>query len=237
MLALSSPVPDSSANHAVSGGQIEANLKDRLNMRLLIAAALILSFVTQASAKDEEWTGGYIGLSLGYADANDAWDLGSTPTDPVLTPEGASFGAYAGYTKNLGGLVVGLEADLTFPDLSDNAECTVVIDCTFDVQVLSSIRARAGVAVGPVQLYGTGGLAFGFIQADSNELGGTSASESLSGWTLGGGIETQLSDSVRVGIEYRHSDYGNTGIDIGIPAGDINLETNEVRLKLGIAFD
>ena len=184
----------------------------------------------------DNWTGGYLGLSLGYTDASDAWDEGGSPLDPKLSPEGASFAAYAGYGIDLAGLYLGAEGDITFPDLSDNATCDVLIDCTFDVNMMTSLRARAGFALGQTLIYGTGGLALGYIQADSNELGGVSASKTLSGWTLGTGIEYQAADSIRFGIEYRHSDYGDASFDLGTPSGDVTLQTDEVRLRLGIVF-
>ncbi len=204
-------------------------------MRSLAAASLLaLSLATPASATD--WTGGYLGVALGYADANDAWDEGGAPGDPSLSPEGGSFSVYAGYGVDLAGLVVGVEGDLSFPDLSDNATCDVLIDCTFDVELMTSLRGRAGVALGPVLLYGTAGIALGYIATDSNELGGVSASKSLAGYTIGAGSEIQLADTLRLGIEYRHSDYGDTDVDLGAPAGNVSLETDEVRLRLGLVF-
>lgn len=206
-------------------------------MRLLISVILSALFASAAHAAATDWTGGYLGASLGYTDASDAWDQGGAPGDPKLTPEGASFGAYAGYGVDLSGLVLGIETDLVFPDLSDNAECTAIIDCTLDVQVLTSLRGRGGVALGPVQLYATSGLALGYIQADSSEPGGTSASKSLTGWTIGGGVDYQTTENLRVGFEYRHSNYGHTGVDLGTASGNVGLETDEFRLKLGLVFD
>ncbi len=206
-------------------------------MRTVAVAAVFTIFNANAHAASPEWTGGYIGLSLGYADANDAWDQGGAAGDPAISPEGASLGGYVGYTVDLSGLVLGLETDLSFPDLSDNAECTALIECTVDVQVMSSLRVRAGLAMGPVQVYGTGGVALGFIQADSNELGGTSAHKTLGGWTLGGGVEYEIHGNLRFGLEYRHSDYGDTTVALGGAGGDVRLETDEIRLRVAVVFD
>lgn len=201
----------------------------------LVAISLVIlaAFPAQAGT---DWTGGYLGLSLGYADANDAWDDGGAPTDPTLSPEGGSFAAFAGYTVNLGGFVLGLESDVTVPDLSDNASCDVAIECTFDVELMTSLRGRSGVAFGAMQVYGTAGLAFGFIQADSDELGGTSASKSVAGWTIGSGIEYQVANTLRFGLEYRHSEYSDVDFDLGTPSGDLTLETDEVRARVAIVF-
>jgi opacity protein-like surface antigen len=87
-----------------------------------------------------------------------------------------------------------------------------------------------------VQLYGTAGLAFGFIQADSDELGGSSASKTVEGWTVGTGIEYQVANTLRFGLEYRHSEYADADFDLGTPTGDLNLETDEVRARLAIVF-
>jgi pyruvate dehydrogenase E1 component beta subunit/2-oxoisovalerate dehydrogenase E1 component beta subunit len=43
-------------------------------------------------------------------------------------------------------------------------------------------------------------------------------------------------DSLRLGIEYRHSDYGDADVDLGVPSGNVSLETDEVRLRLGLVF-
>lgn len=206
-------------------------------MRQLAAAALLLaSTATPALADDDNWTGGYLGLSLGYIDASDTWDSVSNPGEPTVTPEGASFSAYTGYGVDLAGLVLGLEADMTIPDLNDNATCDVVLDCSFDVNFMTTLRGRAGLAFGPTLVYATAGGALGYIQADSNDPSGTSASKSLAGYVIGAGFEHQTG-SLRYGVEYRHSDYGEVQVDLGTPVGDLNLQTDEVRARISIVFD
>jgi|CXWL01.1.fsa_nt_gi outer membrane immunogenic protein len=201
----------------------------------LLGLVVSITFVPAAMAADIEWSGSYIGLFAGYADANDAW--GSDPGMPALSPEGAMFGGLAGYTHNIDGLVFGVEADLVFPDFSDTGACSAsAFDCEIDVQVLSSLRGRGGVAIGPVQVYGTAGLAMGFTQADSTA--GTGDSKVLAGWTAGAGIEWQSSGGLRLGLEHRHSDYGESDVTFGsTDQGEINLETDDVRLRLSIPLN
>ena len=205
-------------------------------MRSNLAAIALTLLASLPSQADTDWSGGYIGLSAGYADANDAWDAGGAPGDPSVSPEGASFAAFAGFGVDLGGVILGLETDLTIPDLSDNASCNVVIECTFDVELMASLRGRAGIALGALQLYGTGGLAVGFIQADSDELGGSSANKTVEGWTIGTGVEYQVANTLRFGIEYRHSEYSEVNFDLGTPTGDLTLETEEVRARVAVVF-
>lgn len=205
-------------------------------MRSLWAGfALLVCIPAAAAGESTTWSAPYLGLFLGYGDANDAWDQGGAAGDLQISPEGVVFGGFAGYTHEMAGLVLGVEADLTFPDFSDAAECTAGVDCAVDVQVLSSLRARAGVAFGPVQVYGAGGLALGFIQAESSAAGGASASDTLSGWTLGGGLEYASPSGVRVGVEYRHSDYGRD--NVAFANGALDLETDELRVRLSIPME
>jgi outer membrane immunogenic protein len=205
-------------------------------MRFALAIALFAASTTTAIADDSDWTGGYLGLSLGYIDASDTWDSISNPGEPAVTPEGASFSAYTGYGVDLAGLVLGLEADMTIPDLNDNATCDVVLDCSFDVNFMTTLRGRAGLAFGPTLVYATAGGALGYIEANSNDPSGTSASKSLAGYVIGAGFEHQTG-SLRYGVEYRHSDYGEVQVDLGTPVGDLNLETDEVRARIAIVFD
>lgn len=211
-----------------------------ISMRHVAAAAVFFacSTLAPALANDDNWSGGYLGLALGYVDASDTWDSISHPGEPAVTPEGASFSAYTGYGVDFAGLVLGLEADLTIPDLSDNATCDVVLDCSFDVSLMTTLRGRAGVAFGPTLVYATAGGALGYIQAESNDPTGLSASKSLAGYTIGAGVEHQTG-SLRYGIEYRHSDYGQVQVDLGsaVGLGDLTLQTDEVRARLAIVFD
>ncbi|WP_299893618.1 porin family protein [uncultured Ruegeria sp.] len=65
----------------------------------LIAAALIVS---ASSGLAEDWTGGYVGLSFGYADADGPG--GSSGDD-------TSFGAHVGYDQDFGNFVLGGELE------------------------------------------------------------------------------------------------------------------------------
>lgn len=205
-------------------------------VRIVLTAATVAASTTSALGNDASWSGGYLGLSLGYVDASDTWDSISNPGEPQVTPEGASFSAYTGYGVDLAGLVLGLEADMTIPDLNDNATCDVVLDCSFDVSFMSTLRGRAGLAFGPNLVYATAGGAIGYIEAGSNDPSGITASKSLAGYVIGAGFEHQTG-SRRYGVEYRHSDYGNVQVDLGTPFGDLTLQTDEVRARIAIVFD
>ena len=210
-------------------------------MRAVAAATAFavswMMFAVVPRAEDSRWSAPYLGAFLGYGDVSDAWDQGSVPGDPQLSPEGIVFGGFAGYTHDVGGLVLGVEGDLSFPDFSDAAQCTAGADCAVDVQVLSSLRARGGVALGAVQLYAAGGLALGFLQAETSAPAGWSDNTTLSGWTLGGGIDYETASRIRIGIEYRHSDYGSADVALGPAGGDVRLETDEVRARLSIPLN
>lgn len=208
-------------------------------MRLLASAVTILLVsASPGLADDSSWTGGYLGLALGYIDASDTWESSTPAGEPQVTPEGITFSAYGGYGVDLEGLVLGVETELSWPDLSDNATCDNIdgIDCNFDVSMMLSVRARAGIALGPTLIYATGGPAVGYIEAEATDPTGTSASKGLVGYTVGAGFEHQTG-SIRYGIEYRHSDYGDVRVDLGTPVGDLNLETDEVRARIAIVFD
>lgn len=205
--------------------------------RRAIALVVSLALAPAATAGDVDWSGPYIGLFAGYTDANDAWTAGSMPPANGLSPEGVMVGGFAGYAHDGEGAVLGIEADMVFPDFSDTGDCVATtFDCGIDVQVLSSLRGRAGVALGSIQVYGTAGLAVGFLQADSTA--GFEDSKALAGWTAGAGVEWQSAGGIRLGLEYRHSDYGADDITFGgVDQGEVRLETDDVRLRISIPLN
>lgn len=205
-----------------------------MSPKQLVLVAVGLGLVCGPARAD--WLGPYLGLFGGYTEASDAWNAG--PGQPAgVSPEGLMFGGLAGYGYEAGGFVLGGEVDLSFPDFSDVGDCgSPSFDCKLDVQILSSLRGRAGLALGPVQVYGTAGLALGFLQAESSL--GEGDNKALAGWTAGAGIEWQTEGGLRLGIEYRHSDYGESDVVLGgIGQGDIDLKTDDVRLRLSIPLD
>jgi outer membrane immunogenic protein len=89
-----------------------------------------------------------------------------------------------------------------------------------------TVRGRFGYAAGPVLAYATGGLAYGEVNRYGNVVGQTAfalgggpvnsfagsynASSTKTGWTLGGGVEGQLSRNWSVKAEYLYIDLGST---------------------------
>jgi outer membrane immunogenic protein len=203
---------------------------------------LVFSFLafllgSSAAVAAEDWSGPYLGLFAGYTEANDTWDDAIAPGAPAISPEGIMLGGFAGYAQGVKPLILGLEADLSFPDFSDEGDCTAsTFDCSLDVQILSSLGGRVGLAVGALQVYGTAGVALGFVQAEASN--GVSDSIALAGWTIGSGVEWQTEGGLRLGVEYRHTDYGEDGVTFaGVAQGKVDLETDDVRLRVSIPLN
>lgn len=117
-----------------------------------------------------------------------------------LDGTGYGGGIRAGVDYGTDDWLIGVVGDWTFGGKvaeKDN------VKLTYDVPNLATARLRAGATVGYAVIYATGGYA----QAEmtiTQENGGEKLSDSgwSSGWTLGGGVDFALTDSLSLGVEY-----------------------------------
>jgi outer membrane immunogenic protein len=146
-------------------------------------------------------------------------------------------GAQIGYNQQIGQFVAGLEADFDAFGMRGNANYAVgpiMIPIGLDPPLsteqsnrllwLGTVRPRLGWLMTPSTLiYGTGGLAYGEVKISSTVLVGPpggpcpgsefcafgSNSDTRTGWTAGGGIETVLGPHWTAKIEYLYFDLGS----------------------------
>lgn len=149
-------------------------------------------------------------------------------------------GGQIGYNKQLSNMwVVGIEADIQ--GLSDKGSSTVVSSVgvagfantltqtaavSKEVDYLGTVRGRLGLLASPsVLFYGTGGLAYGGVQASTSVAqavtgaptgllppawaGAGSLSDTRVGWTAGGGVEWMFMPGWSAKAEYLHYDLGS----------------------------
>ena len=144
------------------------------------------------------WAGPYIGGNLGYA-----W--GSVDNNPTK-PSGFAGGVQAGYNFQTGPWVFGIEGDIQ----ASGAEQTFA-PWKFSNPWFGTLRGRAGYALNNVLFYGTGGLAFGELRANTF---GLSESHTNAGWTLGVGAEMGFAPNWSAKVEYLYVDLANSNFVI-----------------------
>jgi len=187
------------------------------------------------------WQGLYWGLSGGYGwgDSDSSSDaIGSASTDP----EGFLASATVGYNMLLGSnLLLGLEGDLGVMDISTDDKDLgggQIFRTSFG-PLWGTLRGRAGIAMGPLLLYGTGGFAFANLDDVSLDFQGEEASDSelRAGWVAGGGGEFAFNDSVSAKVEYLHMDFGSTdGLTSGSQGFSFDNKVDLVRAGLNFRF-
>jgi len=134
--------------------------------------------------------------------------------------------------------VLGLEGDIDWSGMKGSVACPGVGtggSCTTTESWLSTVRGRAGYAFGGVLPYVTGGLAVGDLQASAPGLPG--ATNTNTGWTVGGGIEFALPGNWTAKAEYLHVDLGdfNCGVNCG-SAPDENVSMHENVVRAGVNY-
>ena len=164
------------------------------------------------------WAGPYLGVNLGYQ-----W--GTTVNNPT-SPSGVQGGIQGGYNWQVGQFVFGGETDLQL-----SAADEVFAPWKFANPWFGTLRGRAGVAMNNVLLYGTAGLAYGGLRAESALM---TESKTHIGWTAGVGMEVGFTQNWTAKIEYLYVDladrsYSLTGVDNG-------LESSILRLGLNYRF-
>jgi outer membrane immunogenic protein len=160
------------------------------------------------------WTGFYIGINGGYGFGHSSWSDPLVGTDSGrFHTNGALLGGQLGYNWQMGNVVLGLETDADWANLTGSGTGGVCIAdgggaCQTRQDWLGTTRARIGYAFGRWLPYVTGGAAYGDIKAD--QTNGTSTATRF-GWTAGGGVEYSLDRNWSAKVEYLHLDLGTAG--------------------------
>ncbi|HEX7790011.1 MAG TPA: outer membrane beta-barrel protein [Afipia sp.] len=205
------------------------------------------------------WTGFYAGLNVGYGfndpvatfapndvvSANVFNFSNPNPAPSVAYDvKGVLGGAQVGYNWQVApNWLIGLEADFQGSDIKGSAATSYAligrpgqVNAEQNVEWFGTLRARAGLlATDKLLVYGTGGLAYGSVQANStlsNTIGYTATAGSfsavcppasaacytgsttkiLTGYTVGGGFEYAAWRNVSLKAEYLYVNLGSSNI-------------------------
>src|SRR5215469_12663260 len=179
------------------------------------------------------WSGFYLGANGGGGWGSSWWQSHSTSIDL----SGAQVGGTAGYNRQFGNAVLGVEGDIDWSNLKGTSGAGPCPGCSTSDSWLSTVRGRAGYSFGTVMPYLTGGLAAGDIRASAPGFGG--ASTTNAGWTIGGGIEIALPGNWTAKAEYLHVDLGsfNCGPSCGpSPTNNVSIHDDIVRAGVNYRF-
>jgi outer membrane immunogenic protein len=164
------------------------------------------------------WTGFYIGINGGGAWADKCWAFAGL-SDGCNKPSGGLAGGQVGFNWQMGQFVFGVEADGDWADLSGTHASLLNAGFTdrSKVDALWAITGRLGYAFDAALLYVKGGGAWASDKYDQRLTAGgglaVTASETRSGWTIGGGLEWGFAPGWSVGVEYDHYDFGHRNVN------------------------
>ena len=220
------------------------------------------------------WTGFYVGGNVGgkWSDFSSPISIATSPATaasslPFGSDNGNSVigGGQIGYNWQFGQCVIGVEGDADAQSLrhrltlgaTGNPALFVPGD-SFQAKSdwQASARVRVGYAWDRWLVYATGGAAFTEMRVSTNFIatGGFPASafsdsRTLTGGTIGGGVEYAFSRNLSFGVEGRYTDYGSSTSSLGTVAvfgppnifsavtSRTDLSTWEVTGRLNWKFD
>ena len=168
------------------------------------------------------WTGPYIGAQVGYG-----WGNSKTAGFSRPDPKGWLIGGYAGYNVEINGLVAGVETDFNWSN-QDDRRTIGGARVKSDVNWAGATRGRIGYAFDRFLVYGAAGVAY--ADREISVRGAGKSSKTAIGWTVGGGVDTAITENVVARAEYRYTDYGTDRFR------GVRSDLTEHRIMAGVAY-
>jgi outer membrane immunogenic protein len=203
---------------------------NRLLLTTALAAGLQASGAFAADMDDSasyDWSGFYAGGHIAQS-----WADGRYFVDPLDTfgfdADALRFGVLAGYNHVTDGILVGIEADISFGEADDAFS---VID-DFDIEPEATLRLRLGLPLERFLPYVTLGAAL--ADADSSDVMFGNASELHLGLAAGAGLEFTLTDAIALRGEYLFETFGIATYEIA--NFNDTAEWDEHMLRVGMIY-
>jgi outer membrane immunogenic protein len=225
----------------------------------VIAVSTLLFIPANAKANGygygPSWTGFYIGAHLGgkwgdYDLRGDDGAFDEAGSETIsLEPEAFIGGFQLGYNIQTNGIVIGIEGDVSFGDASESFTVIPSPDnfARAELGTTGTLTARLGFANGSLLTYIKGGAAWSKLSARGGDLidgtpnpdatDTTTVSKTLTGWTIGGGLEYAMTPNWSLKGEYLFMDFGSVSStnDDG-DSFDHEVEVHTFRVGLNYKF-
>lgn len=222
------------------------------------------------------WSGFYIGANAGVALTTTNDTITATGIPGLATTSerlgGAVGGGQIGYNWQWDRVVLGVEADIDASSQSGSSVNVLaapggfashLVSTTDDIRDFGTARARLGLPFDRFMPYVTGGFAWQHVSTTLNGIALAplptntifpimSNSATLSGWTIGGGVETALGGRWTARAEYLYIDTGRLNTTTGplpatspvvtsgfAPAGSVISESTRVAnnvIRVGVSY-
>lgn len=232
--------------------EIQRRVSGMTKLSLLCAtSAIAIAASTGAQAQDASTAGLYAGIHAGYASgtlsgsAMYGVDSGTLADGPSF---GGLFGGQVGYNFDTGSnLLLGGELSASLGNSSDSQVQSNfggsgdTLSFERKLTGLALAQAKLGWTEGGVAIYGLGGvaLAAGSIDGGVSDNEGTtsfSGNTTYNGWTLGVGIDMEVTENVSLGAAYNYvSLVGDDVEDNGIVV-EQDLDSHIAKLVLNYHF-
>ncbi|MCG5234839.1 outer membrane protein [Xanthobacter oligotrophicus] len=221
------------------------------------------------------WTGFYIGAQGGYGwaknDFSNSYDPQNPstlvtygPADAHYNLDGGLVGGVIGYNYQINNIVLGVEADANWADLTGSGSYSqIALDgsiaktciqsndaCTSKIDALGTITGRLGYAFDRVLVYAKGGAAWattshtaGFTDLSGDNLGYHASTDATRwGWTVGAGVEWAFFNNWSAKVEYNYIDLGSNDVTFNfvpntyMPAYTSTVDQSVQLVKAGINY-
>jgi outer membrane immunogenic protein len=178
------------------------------------------------------WSGFYVGINGGGGWGSSNWN-----TTNSFDVSGGMAGGTAGFNWQAGSLVFGVEGDADWSNIKGNTVIGCPVGCRTDNSWLATVRGRVGYAFDRFMPYVTGGVAFGDVRARTPAFVGASQTET--GWAVGGGVEFAIFMNWTAKAEYLYVDLGK--FDCGLSCGvvvpnNVSFRSSTARAGLNYRF-
>lgn len=198
--------------------------------------ALDGSYRSPATAPlSNDWGGLYVGGHLGAT-------LGSVEVTGIGSADASiaefSGGLQAGYNVQAGHLLGGLELDATWLGSDGDTTSLGSRSLTTSSDWLSSARLRVGFVSGDWLYFATAGVALGDVTLKVDGAGvNDTASETMVGYVLGGGLEYKLTDSLSARVEALYYGFGGEEVETSLGKATVDADVTTIRAGLSYRFN
>jgi outer membrane immunogenic protein len=178
------------------------------------------------------WDGFYIGGNIGFGSTDFSATgsiLGLGSATETVTGSGVVGGVQAGYNKQFGTFVLGLETDFDATSISNTTDGVET-----KLPWFGTTRVRAGFLLTPALLfYGTGGAAYGHVEIS---VPGASLTVPGVGWAAGAGLQYAFTPQWSIGAEYLHVELDGPSASGGGVSASTKASTDLGRATFNFRF-